>query len=276
MEVAESSARVSPTKTTNRLPISGFSDVVTQAMSKNQEPSSSSSPTKTTIPLPQRLPAHDNRRPSPSRLSISSDTSITRNPLLNSPGNIATSTLAYMPDIDKSKLKVTASPKTMDTAEITQALQQKLKLKFANRRAIKKDETDEIASLNEIISNPEKSDAVVSAYSNLFQKYEALKIENTQLFQHIDKLKSERSQVSRRISELEVQIDEKADLHESAVIDKCIAEENMDVLKERIRALEDRIEELTLELDLSSKENEGGNDSLTSQYRRLSPITISE
>lgn len=125
------------------------------------------------------------------------------------------------------------------------------KLKLSEQEKIR-----EVNSLNEIINNPKQGEVLKNSFAQLQTKFEAVKLENVQLLQHIDKLKREKGEWSRIKLSLEDELNEKNDYYEMSVIEKCVAEENVEILKADLKVAQDRIEELTLELDLADKEIE--------------------
>jgi predicted nuclease with TOPRIM domain len=108
----------------------------------------------------------------------------------------------------------------------------------------------ELNEMKEIVDMPQK-EALQESYNLLISKYESTKKDVSNFQMQIDKLKTEVKKLTKENQKLMEEIDEKNDSLEIALIDKCMAEEQVEIQRAKEEELQRRIEELSLELDLA-------------------------
>jgi hypothetical protein len=108
----------------------------------------------------------------------------------------------------------------------------------------------EIAELKSIIEAPNK-ESLQQSFNLLTTKYENAKNDIANLHIQIEKLKTQVNKQLKENQRMSADLDEKTDALEMALIDKCMAEEQMEIQKEKEKELNERIEELSIELDLA-------------------------
>jgi hypothetical protein len=133
------------------------------------------------------------------------------------------------------------------------------------------EKTKEINNLNELIVNSKQRDSNHSTYMHVSSKLEVTKVENQQLLLDIQSLNSEKLKLKEQVFDLKMEEEKNQDLLELSILDKCVAEESVELLKYDLKIAKDRIEELVLELDLNEpkKVQVTGNHQLQLQNERL-------
>lgn len=133
------------------------------------------------------------------------------------------------------------------------------------------EKTKENNCLNELIMNSQQRDSNRSTYLHISSKLELTKAENQHLLLEIQNLTSEKVTLERQIVDLKSEVVKTQDLLELSILDKCVAEESLELLKDDLKVAKDRIEELALELDLNEpkKVQEEGKNQLQLQNERL-------
>jgi hypothetical protein len=110
----------------------------------------------------------------------------------------------------------------------------------------------EVDELKSLLTDQSKNNVLNEALNNLQSRYDASKTDAANVSIFSQKLQSEISTMKRKVAQLEENLDNRNDAFEMAIVDKCVAEENLELMKNEIKILRSHIEELSLELELSS------------------------
>ena len=110
----------------------------------------------------------------------------------------------------------------------------------------------EVDDLKVALADRTRNEALKDTLSNLQTRFEAVKLDAENARLHAQKLQSEMGPLKKKIHTLEEALDNRNDAFEMAIVDKCVAEENLELLKNEIKILKSHVEELSLELELGS------------------------
>ncbi|KAJ3312148.1 hypothetical protein HDV04_003402 [Boothiomyces sp. JEL0838] len=132
-----------------------------------------------------------------------------------------------------------------------------LKIRLEDLMIHEKEREQEIHAMQELVQDHSGKDSLQMAFNMLQVQHEAMKVElannRTQFEQSIQKEDDYKAEIAK----LKAELDKRHDELEISLLDKCIAEERSEELHTQVNLLNERVEELTIELDLA-KENISG------------------
>ena len=123
-----------------------------------------------------------------------------------------------------------------------------------------KTQETEVNDLRKIIEDRSQNEAIQAAYNNLLAQYEASKLDVENERQQTQKLKTELKNSKLQVTRLEEELDNRNDAFELAVVDKCVAEENLELVKAQNSEMKAYVEELKLEKELRIAEPLSGDE----------------
>ncbi|KAJ3268863.1 hypothetical protein HDV01_002149 [Terramyces sp. JEL0728] len=161
-----------------------------------------------------------------------------------------------------------------------------LKLRLEVEAIHEKERAHEIQSMQEMLQQQSGKDGVQIAYNMLQAKCEGMKVEIANIKGRLEKATVNEESSQMELAKYRLELDKKNDELELCLLDKCLAEERSEELHTQNTLLNDRVEELTIELDLANENitvlTEDGNDTggiknqnqLSLQNERLSLALI--
>ncbi|KAJ3259055.1 hypothetical protein HK103_002942 [Boothiomyces macroporosus] len=147
--------------------------------------------------------------------------------------------------------------KLSDSAQRERQLLQEhreLKIRLEDLMIHEKEREQEIHAMQELVQDHSGKDSLQMAFNMLQVQHEAMKVELANNRTRFEQSIQKEGDYIAEIAKLKAELDKRHDELEISLLDKCIAEERSEELHTQVNLLNERVEELTIELDLA-KEN---------------------